>query len=210
MRSAVFGLVGGVMVAAGGCGSGETASIHVSGTVDPEARRLTGARAVATATSGRTYSAAIARSGRFALELPVGTTYRLVIANRTRSGQLRVVGHLVNPSALGTLHVIAVRREGELSLGRLRPAGASGPPAAGSSGIRTAEHEADEAGEEEHGDDSAETNDDDLLCVDGDDVALEAEHAPDDDFDDVSASDGPIPTNARCEVHDGDHDGDDD
>ncbi len=102
-----------------------SSTLKVSGAIDTRSQSLDNASAVAIGSDGRTFSAYLQRNGRFTLELPVGHVYRILIANSTMSGQLRPIGHLVNPTSRGKADVIAVKKGGSLNLGTLRPAGAS-------------------------------------------------------------------------------------
>jgi hypothetical protein len=102
-----------------------SSTLKVSGTVDRQSQALDNASAVAIGSDGRTFSAYLQRNGKFSLELPVGHVYRILITNSTMSGQLRPIGHLVNPTSRGKSHVIAVKNGGSLNLGTLRPAGST-------------------------------------------------------------------------------------
>lgn len=123
-----FGTVMALAMTAMACSKTPDAStsstLEVTGTVNTRLRSLDNASAIAIGSDGRTFSAYIAKNGRFKLSLPVGHVYRIVVANSTMAGELRTVGHLVNPTSAGKADVIAVKRGGKLNLGTLKPAGA--------------------------------------------------------------------------------------
>lgn len=123
-----YGTVMALAMAAVACGKSsdesKSSTLEVTGTVNTQLRTLDNASAVAIGSDGRTFSAYIEKNGRFKLALPVGHVYRVVIANSTMQGELRTVGHLVNPTSTGKADVIAVKEGGKLNLGKLTPAGA--------------------------------------------------------------------------------------
>src|SRR6478672_426716 len=97
MKTLRLGVVAALATMAMACGKNPDSSsdtLHVTGKVD--GRTLDNASALAIGSNGKTYSAYVQRSGKFALDLPAGHVYRIVIANSTMSGQLRTVGHLTN------------------------------------------------------------------------------------------------------------------
>lgn len=131
--------IGSVMalgMAAVACGEtpaeSSSSTLEVTGTVDQRLRTLDNASAVAIGSDGRTYSAYLKANGAFRLSLPVGHTYRVLIANSTANGELRQIGHLVNQTSAGKEDEIAVKDGGRLNLGTLRPAGST------STGVKTA------------------------------------------------------------------------
>lgn len=131
--------IGSVMalgMAAVACGEtpaeSSSSTLEVTGTVDQRLRTLDNASAVAIGSDGRTYSAYLKSNGGFRLSLPVGHTYRVLIANSTANGELRQIGHLVNQTSAGKEDEIAVKAGGRLNLGTLRPAGST------STGVKTA------------------------------------------------------------------------
>lgn len=100
-------------------------NLTITGSVDTQTLALDNASAVAVGADGRTFSAYVKRSGKFTLDLPVGQVYRIIIANSTMLGELRPIGHMVNPTSRGTSALIAVKEGGTLALGTLRRAGTS-------------------------------------------------------------------------------------
>jgi hypothetical protein len=189
--------------------SSNSSSLHVTGSVD--GRTLDNASALAIGSDGKTYTAYIRQNGSFALDLPVGHVYRIVIANSTSTGQLRTIGHLVNVTSQGTADVIAVHEGGSLNLGQLRPTSTSTSatalhPACATCSGGMGGGDNDDQGEND--DDQGENDDDQggdykchrddgakkKTCDDGDDVALGASHNPGD----------------KCAKHDGDDQGEND
>jgi hypothetical protein len=65
------------------------------GSVSPEERRLQNARVMAISADRRTYTAPIDAQGNFAVKVPAGQPYQIVIANTTLSATRRAIGHLV-------------------------------------------------------------------------------------------------------------------
>jgi hypothetical protein len=213
------------------CGKGpdDGSTLHVTGRVD--GRTLDNASALAIGSDGHTYTAYIRSSGSFALDLPTGHVYRIVIANSTANGELRTVGHLVNPTSQGTSSVIAVHEGGTWNLGTLSTGGAGSVHTACACGSGSGSGGSDDQGQNnddqgENNDDQGENDDDqggdykchqkdgdkDKSCDDGDDVELHASHAPGDkcakhDDDD---QDEPKSGAKSCGSKDSDHDGKDD
>ena len=121
-----FGICLGITLAAVaiGCGSadsGPAPSLKLTGTVDTATMKLDNAKAVARAADGHVYSAYLDRSGHFALNLPTGSAYRIVIANTTRTGALKTLGHLVNGTSHGLSHRISAHTTGVVRLGTVSP-----------------------------------------------------------------------------------------
>ena len=235
-----LGTVMALSMAAVACGNSPEASttpsssLEVTGTVDTQLRSLDNASAVAIGSDGRTFSAYVKKNGSFKLDLPVGHTYRILIANSTMAGQLRTVGHLVNKTSDGKADEIAVKTGGKMNLGALRPAGAS------ANSLKTAcncDNDKGEPTDKDPGDwdddnskgedsdvDSPKSpkgeddyepkpkdDDKDRICEDEADVELEAENGPGDKCkkgdDDKPA---PKPTKKSCSTKDEDKDGKDD
>ncbi len=188
-----------VALCAVACGSksSSTDTAHVTATVDPQLRNLVNARVVAVGGGGRVFSSAILATGRFSIAVPTGTRYRLVVANTTGSGELRMIGHIaITP------------KRGAVSLGTLRPVGTAN--AAPNGGLRTmSESEADDGAEGADAEDDGAENEGDgkRLCDSGDDVELEAENGADAD---ASGAGGGGGAPSDCKSPDADHDGKDD
>lgn len=121
----------------------------------------------------------------------------------TRSGQLRVIGHLATPTASGKVTLISAKSGGSVALGTLQQAGT--PRTSGT--VKTASLESEHDDDDDRG--SKASDDDDKLCDDGDDVELEAEQAPGPEHSDPSEKEAPKASKS-CDVKDSDHDGDDD
>jgi hypothetical protein len=212
---ALVAVAAAVGITAMGCASktDSPSTLHITGTVGQQSSALSGPRAVATSSDGRSFSAVLTKTGQFALDVPVGSTYRIVIANATRTGQLRVVGHLVNPTTHGTTDVIAVNGAGSLALGTLRPVGTL-PMPAGAVHTMSVESkdgaEQNDGTESKDGGESKESDDDGKLCQDGDDVELDAEHKPGPELEASRDSAKPKESGKSCDVHDTKHDGNDD
>jgi hypothetical protein len=240
-----FGTVTALAMAAVACSSPEVAtpsssSLEVTGTVDTALRSLDNASAVAIGSDGRTFSAYVQKNGSFKLDLPVGHTYRILIANSTMAGELRTIGHLVNKTSDGKTDEIAVKEGGKMKLGALRPAGTSagsvktacdcdddfgGKPQPDKGDWDDADDSAPDPkspkGEPTDPKDKGDVDDDyqskpkdgdkDRICEDAADVELEAENGPGDKCK-KGAGDKPAPkpTKKSCSTPDADKDGKDD
>jgi hypothetical protein len=242
MKSTHLWLVGAIAaVGAMACGkssdspsASDSSTLHVTGTV--EGRQLDNASALAIGSDGHTYAAYVQQSGRFALDLPVGHVYRIVFANSTASGDLRTIGHLVNPTSQGSANVLAIHEAGTWNLGTVSLASATsvhpacaacssggvGSPSGSAQG-ESAQGENDQ-GENHDGDDDDDQNDDDQgdfkcrqadddhdrSCDDGDDVELHASNAPGDKCGRHDDDDqGEPASGTRVCKHGGDDDDDD-
>ena len=117
-----------VAMAAVACSAAEasdasnTMTVHASVTTNLS---IDNARAVAIGTDGRTFWAYVDRDRDFTLELPVGQSYRIIVANQRTSGGQRTVGHVVLDGARGTTEWIGANAPGDVDLGKLRLAGTS-------------------------------------------------------------------------------------
>lgn len=183
-----LGLVMATMACAGTSESTASSSARVEGTVVQ--RSLDNARAIAITPDGhRTWSYLDVR-GHFALELPTGQSYRLLIANTLPDGSLRAIGHLSIHSSAGVGRWLDVQRGGTLDLGVLSTTGAKTAPTLGtkSEGDHSdSESDAEDVDTETHHDDEEHA-----VCADhheggddrDDDVELTAEHEPGDDWAD--------------------------
>jgi hypothetical protein len=119
------GLVAMALFGSSGCGAGGGGSIgsstlRLEGSVAPGARVLDDARVAAVASDGRVYWAYLDARGAFAVEVPVGGAYRVLVANARASGGQRVIGHLTIQTAHGASRWMAAPVGGILPLGALR------------------------------------------------------------------------------------------
>lgn len=132
MRFIGLGSVALFLVACSGDPPAEPA-LHVTGALDARTHVVANAQAIALASDGRAFAANLTPSGRFALDLPVGHVYRIVVANASPSSDMvHTVGRVVNRTSDGPTSVIAVHEEGKVDLGMVRASGdAAGdlPPA---------------------------------------------------------------------------------
>ena len=104
-----------------GCSSGGSSSgpqLAVEGSVS-QAVHVDNARAVGIGTDGRTFWAYLDAQRGFTLRLPVGQSYRIVIANGREGGGEVIVGHLVLPAASGTTDWLGANAPGTVDLGTL-------------------------------------------------------------------------------------------
>lgn len=172
-----------------GCGGSDpqplgtqSSASTIQGTVPLSARTLDNPRAIAVSATGRSYWAYLDTHGDFSINAPSGHAYRVVVANMTRSGALRTVGHLTIHTTAGAGTWLGVRQAGKLNLGTLSVSkqGSSGggiAPLDDSEGL--GDKDADKAKDHEH-DDDLESHDDD-----GDDEKVcSTSHDDEDDNDD--------------------------
>ncbi len=137
-KLSMFGL--GAALSLSACSGGEISSgtRTLTGRVDVTAYALDNARVVATA-SNQVYLGAIGQDGRFRITIPKSGTFRLSIANSSRSG-LRAISALT----FGSNTQVRFDNEPlEVSLGVIRPRGTTSPftPASkGSDDSSTARH----------------------------------------------------------------------
>lgn len=114
------------VVTAAGCGSTSSASsapskeLTLSGTVSPSARKLDNARAVALSAAGKTYWAYVSPTGTFALKVPTGDAYKVVLTNARAAGGRKVVGHIVWRAVAGASSWINIEQGGAFDVGTLR------------------------------------------------------------------------------------------
>jgi hypothetical protein len=121
-RVIVMGVVAWAGAIAACSSSGDSSSgpqLAVQGTVS-KGVQVDNARAVAIGTDGSTYWAYLNDQRDFTLTLPVGQSYRLVIANARQGGGQAIVGHLVVPSASGGSSWLGANQPGTLDLGTLK------------------------------------------------------------------------------------------
>jgi hypothetical protein len=105
------------------CGSSSSSegTLTVRGTLGSSAT-VDNARAVAIGSDGKRHWAYLDRDGDFTLELPVGTSYRLLIANQLESGYQKTIGHLMIKTSDGRSEWIGANETGTINLGKLRTA----------------------------------------------------------------------------------------
>jgi hypothetical protein len=157
-----------------------TGSAALQGSIAPGTRPLDNARAVAIRQDGKKYWSYLDARGAFALALPPGFSYRLLIANARAGGGLRTIGHFVATTPNGTARWVHLAPGQTLALGAMHPKGVLGGSHTQSEG---------EGGHGESSDGPSETHQDDV--DEGDDdlhQGLCGEHDGDDD-DDVDLQD---------------------
>lgn len=118
----VFGItaVGIMALACGKEPSEPEGELAVQGSVS-SAVQIDNARAVAIGSDGRQFWAYIDRDRDFTLRLPVGQSYRIIIANQLEGGGQVKVGHLVLRGIDGKTEWLGANEPGTVDLGRLRP-----------------------------------------------------------------------------------------
>jgi len=134
------------------------------------------ARAVAVGTDGRTYWAYLDRDRDFTLVVPVGQSYRVLIANQQPGGGQRTVGHVVVPGPDGRTEWIGANEASVVDFGKLTVAntngGATKPLCAsgcgGSSGGGGGGYGEGDSGDHDEKDDDADDHSDDHECKSGD------------------------------------------
>lgn len=160
------------MLGAAACGGSDatgqtTETLTVQGTVAPSARKLDNARAVAMAENGHLYWAYLDARGDFSLKLPVGQSYRVVIANQLDSVYQRAIGHVVLADSDGTSSEwLGANQSGTVDLGTLGLAPASQDPSVthvqcGCSDDSDDDHHSDDYGTHSDDDDDDHTAKDD-------------------------------------------------
>jgi hypothetical protein len=163
------------------CGSSSSSegTLTVRGTLGSSAM-LDNARAVAIGSNGTRHWAYLDRDGDFTLELPVGTSYRLLVANQLETGYQKTIGHVMITTTDGRSEWIGANETGTINLGKLRTAstvattgdtsthtqcGTCGGSSSGSGGESEADDDKEsDDDDKEHGDDpkcSHESDDDD-------------------------------------------------
>ena len=207
-RQVVCGACVGVVALAAmiGCGGADpsptgTTALKLQGTVSPGARRLDNARAIAVTRSGKAYWSYLDARGHFALTLPKGVSYRVLIANARAAGGKHIVGHLAIATSAGSSKWIGVHAGGALDLGTLALASAGGDLRAlhddGSSSSSSGKGD----DSDHHGDNDCheQEHEDDDVCSEGQsesesdddkDVELHAVNDPHDSFKDDDDHEG--------------------
>jgi hypothetical protein len=153
-------------------------------------RTLSSARAVAVASDGSRYWAALTPSGQFTLKVPAGKSYRVLLVNSLTGGGSRVSGHVVT-SASGRWLALS-GQQGTVDLGTVSPSmpttlttkngealGGSSSEAEGKSSGEGA-HDGHDADPETH---DGEHEDEKSACADHDGVDKEGDVSDDDDVD---------------------------
>lgn len=191
MRRSTLVLAAALLALGVGCGRGADPDASERMTVRGTVAQLSvgqGARAVAVGADGRAVWANLDAHGDFSLRLPLGQSYRIVIANPRRAA-----GHLALAKGATTTRWLAARTTTTIDLGRLSPTTTSTTTA--SAGLRTQSAgelegpEQEDAGEHE---DDAESHDGDEkeVCSGGaSDVELRASSEPGEDAKDDAEHD---------------------
>jgi hypothetical protein len=164
------------------------------------------ARAVAIGTDGRTFWAYLDAQRDFTLTLPVGQSYRVVIANGREGGGEAIVGHLVVPAASGASDWLGANEPGTVDLGTLQLQSES-----------TLESEHPDHGDSDHSDDhpchegghhGGGGGDGDGVCSEGNDDPLSPTKNPGSKCDDHDHHAGhPGHHGSHCDGGKGDDDG---
>ena len=171
-------------------GSGDSTAqsketLTVQGNVPSAARRLDNARAVAFAESGHVYWAYLDAQGDFSLKLPVGQSYRVVIANQLDASYQRAVGHVViaDPTDGTSSEWIGANEAGTVDLGTLGTAPASQDPS-----VTHVQCGCTSGGSDDHSDDY-DTHSDDDSDKSGGDTDSDKSSGSDDDKSGSGGSD---------------------
>ena len=122
----------GVVLAAMAVACGESAeaestsrvsgSMTVHGTVSTRLS-IDNARAVAIGSDGRTFWAYLDQDREFTLDLPVGQSYRVIVANQRANGGQQTIGHMMLSGSNGRTEWIGANKAINVDLGLLRLAG---------------------------------------------------------------------------------------
>jgi hypothetical protein len=131
---------------AGCSGAGPSGpALVVQGTVS-QALATNDARAIAIGTDGRTFWTDLDAQRDFTLLLPVGQSYRIVIANAGASGPDQKIAHLVLQQSWGASLWLGANAAGSVDLGVLKltsHGGSSGKGSSGHAGDDDDDHEGD-------------------------------------------------------------------
>lgn len=154
----LFGVsaIGAMAIACGNGPSEPEGELAVQGSVS-SALGLDNARAVAIGSDGRQFWTYVDRDRDFTLRLPVGQSYRIVIANELGGEQVKI-GHLVLRGIDGKTEWLGANEPGTVDVGKLRPAR--------SSTTRTlcSECSSDDDDDKGEADDDKDDHDDDKEC----------------------------------------------
>lgn len=187
----IFGFVT-LAALATACGQDATSGVlTVHGTASQKLV-LDNARAVAVGTDGRTFWAYLDQERDFTLRLPVGQSYRVLLANQLDGGGQRSLGYVTFPSDEGRSEWLGANEPGTLDLGRIGAA-TSAKATEGSVGTQCSNCGGD-------GDDEAEEEDDDRSSHDDDHECREK----------GKSKKAEKPSSKSCDSCDDDRDGDDD
>lgn len=153
-------MIGAIMAAAAACSPNQNqeATMTVQGTLSTKSVRADNARAVAVGDNGKTYWAYLDRHGDFSLALPIGQSYRIVLANQITGGGQQKIGHVVVQGTGGATEWLGANEAITVNLGTLKPAattssGGLRPQCGACSGGESEDSEADEDGDSDHDDD---------------------------------------------------------
>lgn len=128
--SVLGGVVLAAMAVACGASAGDESASSTSGAMTVHGSvssrlSLDNARAVAIGSDGRTFWAYLDQDREFTLELPVGQSYRVIVANQRPGGGQQTVGHLVLAGGSGRTEWLGANSAIDVDLGTLRVAGGS-------------------------------------------------------------------------------------
>jgi hypothetical protein len=198
----------GLSAIAFGCGSADTSKAVVRGELSGSAN-TPGLRALAKTDHGKFIWTDVDANGRFALSLPKGKSYRIMLARPTADGRNQIVGHLVSSTSNGKSLWMAP--SGSLVLGKISRLSEM----VSVSGVKMQSEGADDDGEEDDDNEGGgcheEDDKDDGMCksADGDkDEELGAENDPGDKAASSKGAKG-ADTDEDGESDDDDHDQDD-
>lgn len=161
MRELHIVMIGAIMAAAAACSPtrNREATMTVQGTLSTKSVRADNARAVAVGDNGKTYWAYLDRHGDFSLELPIGQSYRILLANQLPGGGQQKIGHVVVRGAGGPTEWLGANDAVKVNLGKLKPAatstssGSLRPQCGACGGGEGDESEADDEEDSDHDDD---------------------------------------------------------
>jgi hypothetical protein len=122
MKNVMLMLGGAALVlTAAGCSEGrKEGTLTVQGTLSARTRATDNTRAVAIADDGSQTWAYLDTHGDFSLDVPVGRSYRIVLANQLSGGGQRKIGHVVLGTANAPSEWLGANEPGTVDLGRLR------------------------------------------------------------------------------------------
>jgi hypothetical protein len=191
-------MFGALIVGAGLVGCGDNSAPDAKGTLVVQGSVSSGlsidnGRVVAIGTNGRTFWSYLDKHGDFTLKLPVGQSYRILVANQRVSGGQQVLGRLMVPSKGSKTQWLGANEPGTVNLGTLRPTSltsgvqpkCSGCSAGGDGGASAGDGEsADDNGSaqgSDHENDSADHDDDNECHEKGEHGSDDGDNETDDD-----------------------------
>jgi len=141
-----------IVTSVAGCSSAGPSgpTLAVQGTVS-QALSTNDARAVAIGTDGRTFWTSLDAQRDFTLLLPVGQSYRIVIANTHADGAQEKIAHLVVQQSWGSTIWLGANAMGSVDLGVLKLTSHGG--SAGGGGNGHSGDDADHEGDHDHDND---------------------------------------------------------